>query len=383
MLRLPPLELVLYVAWAFVATVAVRFRGGSSTVCIKETIQLAGYFIIAALLFADVMRSPARLRAAAYVFLAGGTIVVVHALIQALRGPLFSLPSADAQHAVRAAFVNNHVLSAYLAMLAPMSMAILLYWPGFGVKAWAGLLLLASLLLVMNGGLLIVLVVSVVAVAAVCGKGDAGVVVLVLLLLLLFILPLFSKERGERLLGTISLYGKWMDPTGTRTNDILSFRYRRWNAGLNMFRMHPVVGVGPGLFQDNIGKQQYHVMADGTTPVEVYAEDVTIRKKFVDNRYVLTMAEMGLPGIMILVSVLIMSSLRALQVFLDVKDPKLKGLFLGCFGIVIAAALGGIFCDFLVRGLALPVVFAIAVSHARIYRPPDPKPEGWIPGVGG
>lgn len=362
--RFPPLELVLYVVWALAVSLITIFRGGRPGQPLKETAQLTVYFIIAAVLFADVLRNPGRIRWAMYVFLSGGTLVVIAGLVQGLRGPLLAAGPDESVHAIRALFVNNHVLSGYLAMLFPMCAAVLLYRPGRWMKIWAGALAAASLLLVFSGGLLLALIISTAAVAAVGRRKRTVCAVLSVLLLLMIALPFIPKGRGGQILGSVSLYTKW------HNSAIVSYRYRRWQSGTNLFRSRPFLGVAPGMFQDHIGKQEYNMLDDGITPTPTPPEDVTISKKFIDNRYILTAAELGLPGLMLLLSILVLACRRALFAFAATDDPSLKAFMAGCFGIVAAVSVGAVFTDFLVRGLALILVFAVCV------------PCRWVPGEG-
>lgn len=372
-LRFPP-ELALYVAWAAIVSIIAVKRGtapglGEAPIdgmrdllkrllthsCIKETLQLTAYFILAPLVLADTFRTSGRLRLAGYVLLAGGTAVVILGLSQSLRGPLFESTGPAGVHAVRALFDNNHVLSAYLAMLAPMCVAVLLFWPSVPMKILAGLLAAASVVLTFSAGPLLALAVSALAVAAIRGRRHAAYVALAIIVVFAIVFSYFPKSRIDRTHDSVSLHTKWGDEV------IASQRYRRWQSGLNIFRAHPITGVGHGTFQEHVGKQEYNMLDDGLTPTPTPPENVTISKKFIDSRYILTAAEMGLIGLLLLITILVLSCRRALFAASDAADPRLKAILAGCFGMVLAAAVGAIFTDYLVRGLALPLVFAISV----------------------
>ena len=87
------------------------------------------------------------------------------------------------------------------------------------------------------------------------------------------------------------------------------------------------------------------------------------KSKKMDSRYILTLAECGLPGFMLLVLALGLGCRGALAACIAAGDQRLRAVYAGCFGIVLAAALGGVFTDFLVRGLVLPLVFAMSVTR--------------------
>ena len=188
-----PLELALYVAWVIVASIAAMKQGTLSGLTessasgtagflkhflghpsLRETIQIAAYFVLAPLLFADTFKVSGRLRVAGYVFLAGGTAVVILGLTQGLRGVLLEPGEQISVHVIRALFVNNHVLSAYLAMFAPMCVAVLLFWPSTWMKILAGLLAAVSVILTFSAGLLLALTLSILAVAALKGRRHVG-----------------------------------------------------------------------------------------------------------------------------------------------------------------------------------------------------------------
>jgi hypothetical protein len=357
-LRLPPLEPVLYAAWAVVAAAAVLLKKQPTGECVKEAAQLGVYFVVAPALFADLLSSPSRLRSAGLVVLGSGTVIALIALAQGLKGPLLSPGSADRVQVMQGLFENNHVLSCYLAMLAPLCVGAMFFWPGWPVRIWAGALAVLCLVLTMNGGLLAALAIAALAAAAARGRRHLAGTACAIFLLTAVILPCLPKDRGSHLSGSVSVF------TGWHSRAIVSYRYRRAQAGVNIFRAHPFIGVGPGRFQDFVGKQIYHMLDDELTPTPTPPEDVTAKNKFVDNRYVLTSAELGLPGLAILLAVMFLALRRLVQALARAEDDWVKGVLAGCIGMVIAAMIGGIFTDFLVRGLALPFIFAISVGFA-------------------
>ena len=144
---------------------------------------------------------------------------------------------------------------------------------------------------------------------------------------------------------------------------------RRAQAGVNIFRAHPLTGVGPGMFQEHVGKQRYHMLDDGMTPTPTPPENLSEANKFVDNRYVLTAAELGLPGVILLLAALVCACGRALAGAAHARDVYVKGMLAGCAGVIVAAAIAGIFTDFLIRGLALLLVFAAAAPRAATQEP--------------
>jgi O-antigen ligase len=240
-------------------------------------------------------------------------------------------------------------------MLAPMCAAVLLFWPGPWMKILAGLLAAASVVLTFSVGPLLALILSILAVAAFRGRRHVGYLAFAIIVLFGLVFSYLPRNRIDRTHDSVGLYTKWGDDA------IVSYRYRRWQSGLNIFRAHPVVGVGHGMFQEHVGQQKYNMLDDGLTPTPTPPENVTISKKFIDSRYILTVAEMGLPGLLLLITVLLLACRRAFFAISDTTDPCLKAILAGCFGMVLAASVGTMFTDFLVRGLALPLVFAISV----------------------
>ena len=361
-LRLLP-ELILYVAWTITASIIAIRRGALPGLAdliahpsLKETIQIAAYFVIAPILFADTFKTSGRLRAAGYAFMAGGAAVIALGLIQGLRAPLLEPGGPASAHAIRALFVNNHVLSAYLAMFVPMCVAVIFFWHNIWMKILAGLLAAAAVVLSFSGGGILALTVATLAVAAMRGRRHMAYVAFAALVMFSLAFSLLPRGRDGQIFNSVSIYTKWGKEA------IVSYRYRRWQAGMNLFRAHPMTGVGHGMFQEHVSDPEYNMLDDGLTPTPTPPENVTISKKFIDNRYILTAAETGLPGLLILIMILFFGCRRALFAASDTTDPSLKAILAGCFGIVLAASVGIIFTDFLVRGLALPLVFAISVS---------------------
>lgn len=352
---LPPVSMIAYVIWAVIVSAVAIAADAHARLSAKEVLQLTGYFLVAAILFADTFRSASRLHIAVYVIMAAGSIVVIHGLIQGFRGPLLRTSTPDQIQAVCALFVNNHVLSAYLAVLTPFCVAILLLSGSTPLRVWATSLAVASLFLIFNGPLLLAAIVSAVAVGVLSGRRRAAAVIVATLALTMIVLPLASSGRGSHLVASVSFYSKW----GREV--ILSYRYRRWQAGINIFRAHPFFGIGPGQFQEHVGKMKYHMLEDGMTPTPTPPENITASRQFVDNRYILTVAELGFPGLVLLLWIFAQSIRASITAYARAVDPLSKALFAGCLGITLAVLLGNVFTDFLVRGLALPLVFALTV----------------------
>ena len=99
---------------------------------------------------------------------------------------------------------------------------------------------------------------------------------------------------------------------------------------------------------------------------------MTISKTFVDNRYILTAAEMGLPGLFLLLGLFVLSGRRAIVAFFAAADEESRSLAAACFGMVLAASIGCVFTDFFVRGLAILLVFAFSAPVAAVRSPADP-----------
>ena len=84
-------------------------------------------------------------------------------------------------------------------------------------------------------------------------------------------------------------------------------RFYRWIAAVNLFKEHPLVGVGPNNFVSNYKK--YTV-----TAYETYISD-NEEKSTVHNYFLLLLTEQGLPALVLYVVLLFVILLSAQKIY--------------------------------------------------------------------
>jgi len=101
-----------------------------------------------------------------------------------------------------------------------------------------------------------------------------------------------------------------------------------WQAALKMIRDYPLLGVGPGMFNERVGELRYFNMKELEDPHFSLSESQLEARRHSDphNTYLGWGAELGVPGglIIILIFALIINKLRYVLKF--TKDPFFQTL---------------------------------------------------------
>lgn len=406
-----PAPAALFVAWAALSLIpALKGREGRE-ILVKpfdgavEVLQLAEYLVAAYLVFrwaARRTRGAAALMAALFV---ATTANVGLALWQYLR-------PAEAVSAMRVAgaFGNRNVLAGYLALAAPLLMGYALGARCWALRAWAGLIALASLLVVTAGGPFAGMVLGLLIVLYLHRRWlivPVGAAVIVLLvgvfphhtprrndLLLYESVALYRTEdragalgtrlaearakaaehRGGVLRLTRALFGEApLDraelrrladalPTEADTSWPWQQRYQEWQAAANMVVASPLFGVGAGSYQANV--EAYRQYAGGQ-PLPAKMAGVNLMEEDALSLYAVWAACLGLPGLFLLFWLVLRHAVAAAEA-LAAEDAGVRGLALGCTGALAALAVSGVFTDFLVRGVGFTLSLVLALAAAAI-----------------
>lgn len=170
-----------------------------------------------------------------------------------------------------------------------------------------------------------------------------GMLLLGVALLLLIILQTNLKRRiqvsiislvaiGLLLIfsGNILDFIKGITPAISEGTDTVGVRYAFWNAGLEMWRDHPIAGVGIGMFPSNL---KFY-------PNPSYIA-VFLKGSVAHNIYISMLAETGIVGFLLFFALLI----RALWTFLksrSIVNPEFKPIVNAWLIVFIILLLGGI-----------------------------------------
>ncbi len=159
-------------------------------------------------------------------------------------------------------------------------------------------------------------------------------------------------------------------PSITHGTDTIGLRYQLWRAGWKMWLDHPVSGVGIGMFFHN--SYQYMSQIPGVSPRALVAH----------NMYVQILAETGIVGFILFMSILV-RSMRNFWVTAHLPDPeqtKLRDVWLIVFLVML---IGGITKTDHIDKL-LWMVMGLSVRFAQLMQAPrDEKvPDAGIPVTG-
>jgi len=157
-------------------------------------------------------------------------------------------------------------------------------------------------------------------------------VILILLGFLIYSNPeLLPAGILYRMKQTVKTQGEYSETNKTEYNegDLDASAQERmdiWRAGLNMVKDNPVFGVGYGLFP---------------TVLKYYR--ASGRESDSHNTYLIIMAEMGIPALIIFFWIILLIFLSTRSLYLRTKDPFAKALALGWLGGIFGLLLSNMF----------------------------------------
>ena len=341
---------------------AAVFAATDRKEAIKEVIQIAEYFIAGSMVFAAFLNAEPAAAAPRR------TAVTLKTLFVALgAATAFALALAAAQyfstagHRSSALFVENktldiivnvlggwespllvggtfgnrNVLGGYLALALPLCFAGAAGAArGAPARAACALLLLAGLTLNLSGASYWAVAAVLAAMAAARGARWFLPVAAALVLWQTFALPRLPRKNDLCHFESMALY----DDAGSPTR-----RYPEWQAAASMILTNPLLGVGPGNYQKQVGPY-YGQVPNATGPAE----------PDIQNLYLVLGASCGMPALLAFLALLSTA-------FAD----ALKADRLGAAGALAAFALTAVWHPLLVRGIGLPLVFVLALARSR------------------
>jgi len=409
--KLPP---VAFIALPVLAILSILRLGdfGIGTAG-KEIFQLVEYFIIAALLFINLGESEAKLRGLVSVFLLGVSAVVVWGLIDYM--------SSEGAFTASGAYGNVNVLGTYFGLALPFVLGVALF---DDLRAWqraslivpvavgAAITLSGAALAATLAALLLVLAIRsakllAIGLAVVLG----GIILLPGILrpdhakivansvavyldnnylltagqLLARAQTLYNQGRyfdarrllylvdrehnltgeGEKLLDEI--HGKLTDrelPEGILPHDrpVVAVRYKRWQAALKAVAHNPW-GHGLAAFQKTVGQFYGKIPKFSYGTDETEAFNIGIDEPGTFNRFLVTTVELGIPGLLALLWFYLWALSRSVKLFAVAKTGLSRGVAAGAAASLAFFPILAAYCDVIVRGVALPLVFIICCVH--------------------
>lgn len=342
----------------FVAAVALSIaRAAYTTDAVKELVQVSEYFLVAGMLFVNVLETPRSVRWALGIHLGVAVVVVALAAAQYLH------PGVDA-FSVRGTFGNRNILGGYLALTLPLGFALALFG---GVDRRWGMALIAvvtaGLLVNLSGATFLALLVALPFVALCRSRRAAAITLAGMLLLFLLAMPRMPRANFEILQQSVSVFEE---------DGILSARYTEWLGALVMWNEQPLVigglewlqvedawgaginplgwliGVGAGNFQHNIG------MYYGYLP----QVNINITEPDSHNTYLIILSTVGLLGLLGFAGMLLQSATLALR-GMDAASRLDRAVRAGVAGALLAFAINAVWAGLVVRGIGIPLAFTL------------------------
>jgi len=117
-------------------------------------------------------------------------------------------------------------------------------------------------------------------------------------------------------------------------------RINRWMTAFRMYREHPYFGFGPGTYQFEYAPYQ---LSDEKTLISTNAGD----KGNAHSEYIGPLAEQGLPGMLIVLTLVVTMVITGLRVYKRTRDPELKLLSMTTMLGLITYFIHGLMNNFL------------------------------------
>jgi len=379
----PPAALWAWVAAAVlsVSMAAVEGEGALARGAIKdgvvEVAQLVLYFVVAYMIFVDILRDGTMLRRAYLTLLAASCVVVLWGLAD-------YVTQADAMQ-VKAGFGNRNAYSAFLVMVIPLLVGVSAYGASRLLRGGALALAFGAAITMLGPPHVWLMAGLTIAVAYYRGgayRARVAPAAAALTLLVCLALPrnyeanvssfLDPYERGEMYklaAGSEADEASTGDQTGQEL--IVKKRWLEWQPALVMMTENLPLGVGAGRFQDRLGEAEFY----GSLPNVKKSEPDT------NNLYLVVGGSMGLAGLVALIGLLAWFWRRGSELWRSAQSPTQRGLALGLGAAVVGIAAANIFTSLFVRGISViwALVFAMITVATRLAASGDD--EAHEPGV--
>jgi O-antigen ligase len=286
---------------------------------LTETAQTVLYLLAAVTIFRAVLTDPARLRRALILLLATTTLAVAFGVAQRVmlsaqytpdafqrKVEIHSYLTVQTPIAVSAAFGswNEHgyhpsriAYAGFLALVLPFALTLMLTDRRLGVRIWLGLLFAGAALSVLAGLVAPIILLGLLVTGIALGPRAGRGVLVGIVAYTVFTLAAGPLQRGEVLLAPYKPVidardaARFYPDTHTRH---LKKIWGEQQAALNLFRHHPLLGVGSGQYQAKINPAYDMLSALTTQRLEPDAQ----------NGYLLTLATTGIIGLAALLALL-------------------------------------------------------------------------------
>jgi len=331
-----------FVFWAWLCVAILSGLGAENLkAAAQEIIQLALYFGVAYVLFANVLQTQEQQGQAVRVLLAATTLAVGYALVQ-------YWTSTDVQ-AVKSLFQSRTAYSGFLTLILPLFWGLALFSEDLWERIWAGLVVLLGGLTMLAPPLIWILALILITQSWLADSRRLAIGatfgIAIFLLVTATALPL-NRQAFREMLNPFEegpIYKIVAEEGVEQAGPIVKKRWIEWLPSLNMLAENFVLGVGTGNYQLNIGQPQYY----GFLPNVKKSEPDT------NNLYLVVASSMGLAGLVCLLAYLGHFARQAGQLWLLAQTPRERALACGLYGACVSLLGANLFTSTFVRGTAL------------------------------
>ncbi|GEM_PF-1513241 len=323
----------------FVALIALSiFKAQSKGESVKELIQAFEYVIVAFVLFSKFKYDDRLLKKIAVLFFFLISVVVLTALVQ------YFNKSTDIM-GVKGTFGNRNIYGGFLAVVLPVVLSAVLLFKDWRIKIWGIAIFIIAGITLLSGGAALGIIAGC---SLVCIFGSRKAFYIWLTIIVVagaFILPRLPRDNVEVLIQSIRIY----DEDGN-----VEPRYMEWQASLQMWQEDPLLGVGLGNYQSQIGTN-YGFLQIKEGPKE---HDH-------NNLFLVFGSSTGVLGLVGLLAMLLLWFQRTLSAYFSNSSPlseEKRILYLGAAGTIAAFCITSIWTALLVRGVFLLIVVLVATA---------------------
>ncbi len=306
---------------------------------LKDVTQWVLYFLVAWMLFRYGLEEIKTRR------LGFGLVVAVTLLILGIATIQF-FRSGVPDLGVRGLFGNRNVLGGFLALALPFAFAQTLTGDNPLAGLAGALVSLVGIAVILSGAVALAIGIALLAMAATQGRFATALTLAFILLVVVVIHPNLPR-RGE-------LSDPWLDSIELHDPDgQVSRRYPDWECAWLMMRENPWRGVGAGNYQERVSSYRRIPTPPGAPEPDT------------QNLYLVLGSTIGLPGLLVFVAMLLEGMALALRTTLASAraGEGERAMALGAFGALLAFSVAAIWHPLLVRGIGIPLVAVLALSH--------------------
>lgn len=356
-----PISVVIYIMFIWMIITAITSE--MPVVSLKFIVSRLWFIVPSYFLCAVLFKEPKNINRFIWLYIAGLIIVVAYTIINHAKNGF----DGDTAHWVMTPFYNDH--TAYGAALAMYIVlcASYLFMPNLKKSKRLGVVIALCILIV-------AIVLSFCRASWISLIAALGVLICVLLKIkfkyiavvaVIFIGLFFTFQ--QQILDSLSKNDQ--DASGNVVENIQSMtnistdasnleRLNRWNSAIRMFKERPVVGWGPGTYQFMYAPFQE---SKNLTIISTSTGDMGNAH----SEYIGPLAEQGLPGSLIVVSLVIIFMYCGLMTYRKAKNKESKVLVLGATLTLLGYFVHGILNNFLdTDKLAVPVWSCMAIITA-------------------